>query len=244
MLLAAGAGRRLNGQVKALYPLDGVPLMHRAATVLATSGFDRLLIVTGYGSDSLHAYWARHSAPVEVSWVHNEQWEALNNFHTVAVACEHAGDEDLLILNSDVVFTGEVLAALSSARGDLVLAVDDSSVDEEAMGVAVVDDRAVDIGKHLTGARAAGEFIGASVLSADARARYLAEAERSSQEGETSMYYEDVYARMIAHEPLGVARVAEACWAEIDVPADAERAAGVAARQDTALGATTQTPRP
>ena len=232
MLLAAGAGRRLNGQVKALYPLNGVPLMHRAVRVLAANGFDRLLIVTGYGSDLLHAYWERHPPPLQVSWLHNPQWAQLNNFHTVAVACEHAADGDLLIINSDVVFTREVLESLSRARGELTLAVDDSTVDEEAMGVAVVDGRAVAIGKHLTEREAAGEFIGASVLTAQARTKYLAESSRALNEGMSSMYYEDIYARISAHEPLGVARVSEGWWAEIDVPADVERAGRVAARED------------
>ena len=160
------------------------------------------------------------------------RWAELNNFHTVAVACEHADDDDLLILNSDIVFTGEVLESLSGAGGELTLAVDDSTVDEEAMGVAIVDGRAVDIGKHLTEREAAGEFIGASVLTPEARPRYLAESARALNEGMASMYYEDIYARISAHEPLGVARVSESWWAEIDVPADVERAGRVAARED------------
>jgi choline kinase len=242
VLLAAGAGRRLNGQVKALYPLNGIPLMHRAVLVLAALGFDRLLIVTGYGSESLHEYWARHPAPVEVSWLHNDQWKALNNFHTVALACEHADDGDLLILNSDVVFTGEVLVSLSGARETLTLAVDDSAVDAEAMGVAIVDGRVADLGKHLTDESAAGEFIGASVLKAEGRARYLAESAHASNEQESTLYYEDIYARIGKSERVGVARVSELWWAEIDAPADVARATRVAARQDCAVGV--EAPRP
>jgi choline kinase len=205
VLLAAGLGQRLGGQPKALYPLAGVPLMVRAAHTLQAAGFDRMLVVTGHGQDAVQEYWsALDPPPIEIEWLHNPYYSDRNNFYTVALACQHPTDEPLLVLNSDIVFVSAVLDGIAETEGDLAIVIDDTDTDEEAMGVRVVDGRAVALGKHLRADETAGEFIGVSLIRPAAKARYLAANEDAVAGGEHTLYYEDLFGRLAAEDALGI----------------------------------------
>src|SRR4051794_35744516 len=230
VLLAAGLGRRLGGRAKALYPLDGLPLMHRTALALAAAGFDRMLVVTGHDSDAVRRYWQEHDAPLVVDWLHNERYADLNNFYTVAAACELPADEPLLVINSDIVVLPDTFALVRDRTEDVVVVIDDSTNDDEAMGVRVVDGRVVELSKQVAPEDSAGEFIGVSIIGGEAKARYLEHTEAAVRAGEDQLYYEDVYTRLAQAEPLGLAVVPESTWAEIDAPEDVPRALAVAAR--------------
>ena len=230
VLLAAGLGRRLGGRAKALYPLDGLPLMHRTALGLAAAGFGRMLIVTGHDSESVRRYWQEHDAPLDVEWLHNERYADLNNFYTVAAACELPTDEPLLVVNSDIVVVPETFGLVRDRPEDVVVVIDDSTNDEEAMGVRLADGCAVELSKRVSPEESAGEFIGVSIIGGDAKRRYLDHTEAALTAGEAQLYYEDVYTRMARTEPLGVAVVDAATWAEIDAPEDVPRALEVAER--------------
>ena len=230
VLLAAGLGRRLGGRAKALYVLDGLPLMHRTALGLAAAGFERMLVVTGHDSEAVRRYWRDHDAPLEVEWLHNERYADLNNFYTVAAACELSTDEPLLIVNSDIVVVPDTFTRVRERPEEVVVVIDDSTNDDEAMGVRVVDGHVVELSKQVPPSQSAGEFIGVSVIAGDARRRYLEHSAEAVRAGEAQLYYEDVYTRLARAEPLGVTVVEAASWAEIDAPEDVPRALEVAAR--------------
>jgi choline kinase len=230
VLLAAGLGRRLGGVPKALFELDGAALMSRAASVLAETGFRELAVVTGHGDGDVKAYCASAGVPVDLRWLHNERYADLNNFYTVSLACE-ALEGPLLFLNSDIVFMPEVIQESLEVDAEAVIAVDNSSVDAEAMGVSVRDERAYALGKHLPAGEVAGEFIGVSVLRQSAKDAYVRASDAALSAGEANLYYEDVFARLANDIHIGVARVEQADWAEIDSPEDVARAELVAAKQ-------------
>lgn len=54
ILLAAGASRRM-GRTKQLLPVDGVPMVRRAAMVLRDAGCAPLVVVTGHDADAVEA---------------------------------------------------------------------------------------------------------------------------------------------------------------------------------------------
>jgi choline kinase len=238
VLLAAGLGRRLGGLPKALFPLAEVPLMLRTAHALRAAGFDRMLVVTGHGRDEVQEYWeGLEQPPLAVEWLHNPHYADRNNFYTVALACDHPTDEPLLVINSDIVFVPEVVAGLIDCDDDLVIVIDDTDTDDEAMGVKIFDGRAVALGKHLPSNETAGEFIGVSIIGSSAKAMYLAVNDEVVAAGDHTLYYEDIFGRLAAEHPLGVAVVQAAHWAEIDAPEDVPRALDVARLQQAAVPA-------
>ena len=229
VVLAAGLGRRLGQGPKALFDLDGASMIERAAATLRMADVRHLVVVTGFDRDSVIDHCQTLGFD-DVEFIHNDRYVELNNFHSVALACSLDVAEPLLIVNSDIVFLPEVVRAVTSADHYLVIVADRSTVDDEAMGVCVVGGRATAIGKHLPSTECVGEFIGVSVLRPAARKRYLEHATAALGAGCTDLYYEDIYARMAAEGPLGVALVDEEAWAEIDTPTDVPRALLVARR--------------
>jgi choline kinase len=233
VLLAAGLGRRLGGVPKALYALGGETLAGRCARALEANGFASVMVITGHGAQELQVRWDAGELPLRASFVHNDQYAELNNFHTLAVACRAAPPGDILALNSDIVFDSGLIAAVLETDGDLALAVEPGSLDDEALKVAVDGDAVVGLGKRLDGGRAYGEFIGISRLSSAGRAAYLEAADRALRDGELDLYYEDVYSRICTHAATRLSNVAPGSWAEIDTPEDVPAAQTVAARQIT-----------
>jgi choline kinase len=236
VILAAGLSRRLGGTPKALYEVEGATLLYRAARVLAYSGFHRVAVVTGHGHELIERYCAQTRLPVAIELLHNDRYASLNNFYTVAVACRELHGP-LLLMNTDVVTMPDAIRAAVGGAGSGAVVVDGSRVDAEAMGVAVVEGRAVSFGKHLGAEESAGEFVGISVLASEpAKDAFLEEAERAVVAGETDLYYEDIYARIAQRIRFVPMSIRTSDWAEIDNVDDLARASDVARRQDTFFG--------
>lgn len=235
-ILAAGLGSRLGGMAKALYALDGVPLIDRAAATLRSVGIDDIIIITGHDAQSLVAH-CNATWPRPPRFVHNEHFASLNNFYTVALACRLGLSNPLLVINSDIVFTADVVETVLESRGNVVLAVDTSRVDEEAMGVGVRDGEIVAVSKRLPAEECTGEFVGMSVIPPPAAAVYERGARDAVSAGETNLYYEDIFDRMARRSPLALAAVDARSWAEIDAADDVPRALEVARRQTAVIDA-------
>jgi choline kinase len=231
VVLAAGLGSRLGGVPKALFELEGEPLLGRAATVLAGHGFHRMVIVTGHGADEVERWWRAAPRPLEAQFLHNPRYADLNNFHTLALACEELPPGRLLVLNADILFHPGVVSDALAAGGELTLAVERGRVDAEALKVRIEDGHVRELGKHLAADASYGEFIGVSALDDTGRDAYRAEASRALEGGETNPYYEDIFSRICATIDARVSRVEAGTWAEIDTPGDVPAAAAVARSQ-------------
>jgi choline kinase len=231
VILAAGRGTRLGGRAKALFDLDGTTLLDRCAESLSRAGTFELTIVTGHDAASVERSWGACERPMAADFLHNPLYAELNNFYTLALACERCRPGPLLAVNSDIVFMPQVIEDITTAGGDLGLAVEPGATDDEALKVAVTGGRAVALGKALPPASAHGEFIGVSLLSDRGRATYMKEASAARSAGETDLYYEDIFSRICGGLDTRLTDVARDSWAEIDELADVPRASAVGARQ-------------
>jgi L-glutamine-phosphate cytidylyltransferase len=227
VILAAGLGRRLGTSPKPLFEVGGRPLLRHCADALRACRVERVAVVTGFRADLVEAA-AREVFPEGVELVHNAEYERRNNFYSVMLACTELPSGPLVIVNGDVVFSARLVGAAHMCDADLVLVVDESPTDAESLGVAVVDDEVVDMGKHIAPADADGEFVGISVLREDARRAYVAAAVAAIERGETDLYYEDVYKRILPAVNVRVVAAKPLEWAEIDAPSDVDRASQVA----------------
>jgi len=189
------------------------------------------MVVTGHGDDVVRDWWAATPRPLRAHFVHNPRYADLNNFHTLEIACERAASGRLLVLNSDIVFADGVVSDAEAAGGDLTLAVEAGRVDDEALKVRLSEGHVRELGKHIPHADAHGEFIGVSLLSDLGRERYVEAARRARDDGEHTLYYEDVYSRICTALDSRVSDVAAATWAEIDAPQDVPAARQVVLTQ-------------
>ena len=230
VLLVAGVGQRLrpltDDRPKALVDVGGETILARAVRLLVASGVRELVVATGYREDAVRGALA--GCPVPVRYCPNPAYDRTQNSVSLLLCPEAVGSRAFYKLDGDVLFDSRVLDRLRAAGGParLVAAVErrDDLGDEE-MKVLVDGDRITAFGKHLDPRASFGESIGIELVGAEVAPRLFAGLEAAGEAGETSLYYEDVYARMVEGGlDARAADVSDLAWTEIDTPDDLERA--------------------
>ena len=121
IILAAGSGQRLrpltDGLPKCLVEIEGEPILLRTLASLAQYGIREVVIVVGHCSDQVIAAVGKRRDGLDIKFVHAPDYETTNNISSLweARAC---CDEDLLLIEGDVIFEGEVLRRVLAAEGN------------------------------------------------------------------------------------------------------------------------------
>jgi choline kinase len=240
MVLAAGAGRRLRPDTdalpKALLPVDGpVTILDIALRNLAAVGLRDIVIVVGFAADAVRdrAAALEREHGVRLTLVDNDRAEEWNNAYSLWLAREHFAAGALLV-NGDTVHPVSVEKTLLAAAGQagLVIAVDDVKrlADEEMKVITDPEGRVRRITKLMDPALAHGEYIGATLIAADAAAP-LADALETTWRRDPSLYYEDGFQELADRGgAIGVAPIGEVDWVEVDNHEDLRRAREIAPR--------------
>ena len=233
VVLAAGRGVRMGGvEHKSLIPVENnEPLMHYILSGLTSAGVKKLMIVTGWNASQVEGFVNERWQGEAVAYAFNARYASWGNFHSLRVAIDQAPADDLLVVNCDVIVHSDVFRRVLETDGDLVLAVERRlRLDDEDMRVHLDGDSVRGIGKDLARAHSHGEFCGVSLLRRDARRIYQEVATDIEWRSETSIYYEDVYARMLDRIDASAAYLSEGEYAEVDEPADVADANAVIER--------------
>jgi choline kinase len=226
VILAAGVGSRLrpltNDRPKALVPVGGHTILLRAVSALVDVGIEKLVIATGYREDAIAR--AVSSLPIEVVLCPNQEYETTQNSVSLALCRSELEGFGFFRLDGDVLFEPEILARLAAVDAPLVAAVDGGrTLDAEAMKVRLekVNSRVSAFGKDIPLSESAGESIGIERVSAEASVGLFEALDEARAAGETHLYYEDVYSRLIpAGLEVGVADVTGLRWCEVDCADD------------------------
>jgi choline kinase len=254
MVLAAGAGRRLRPDTdalpKALLPVDGqITILDIALRNLAAVGLRDVVIVVGYAADAIRDRVAdlERDHGVRLTLVDNDRAQEWNNAYSLWLAREHFAAGALLV-NGDTVHPVSVEKTLLAAAGAgagtgstgstgagrarLILAVDDvKRLAEEEMKVIIgADGMITRITKLMDPALAYAEYIGATLIGADA-AGPLAAALEATWRRDPSLYYEDGFQELAERGgAIAVAPIGDIEWVEVDNHDDLRRARAIAAR--------------
>ena len=229
VILVAGIGSRLrpitDDRPKALVDIGGETILGRAVRLLAEYGVRKVVLATGYREDAVRS--ALHSAPVAVEYCRNPDFDRTQNSVSLALCRANAGTDAFFKLDGDVVFQRQVLERLDASASELAVAVDAGRMlDEEAMKVSTNGSAISAFGKGIPLHASAGESIGIERISRAASARIFDALDQTISSGETGLYYEDIYSRLIARGELEAEAVAvrDLPWTEVDDFSDLERA--------------------
>ncbi|NMB75001.1 MAG: phosphocholine cytidylyltransferase family protein [Myxococcales bacterium] len=222
VLLAAGVGSRLRPHTesspKALLPVAGRSILHRALDAFARLKLEEAVIVTGHLHESIEA--AVQDAPLPVRTIFNPRYDTANNYYSLLVAEPSLAGQDFIKLDADLVFSPEVLERLLAGAGDLVLALDRSvHLGDEEMKIRLgPDGRVLSVSKKLLPQDCAGESIGMERIGAAFSRVLFDELRALDREGLTNSYYEDAYDRLARRggPDLRCADVTGMRWFEID----------------------------
>ncbi|MEW1890534.1 phosphocholine cytidylyltransferase family protein [Streptomyces sp. NPDC085659] len=241
LVLAAGAGRRLRPYTdtlpKALVPVDGdKTILDLTLANFAEIGLTEVAIVVGYRKEAVYARKEELEATygLKLTLVDNDKAEEWNNAYSLWCAREQLKC-GVLLANGDTVHPVSVEKTLLAARGDgqkIILALDTvKSLADEEMKVVVEDGKGVRrITKLMDPAEATGEYIGLTLIEAEA-AEELADALKATFERDPDLYYEDGYQELVNRGfTVDVAPIGDVSWVEIDNHDDLAKGREIACR--------------
>ncbi|MFC8268605.1 sugar phosphate nucleotidyltransferase [Streptomyces cinereoruber] len=227
LVLAAGAGRRLRPYTdtlpKALVPVDGdTTILDLTLKNFAEIGLTEVAIVVGYRKEAVYdrkeALEAKYG--LTITLVDNDKAEEWNNAYSLWCARDVL-KRGVILANGDTVHPVSVEKTLLAARGDgqkIILALDTvKSLADEEMKVVTAEGKGVQrITKLMDPATATGEYIGVTLIEAEA-AEELADALKATFERDPDLYYEDGYQELVNRGfTVDVAPIGDVKWVEID----------------------------
>ncbi len=210
IILAAGKGRRLGlGLPKCLTPIvEGYTILDLQLHHLHRL-VEQVTVVVGHREELVRRLYP------ECHFVSNAEYETTNTAFSLALALEHAGEEDVLWVNGDVVFDPQVLDRIV-ARGKSALATKRCNTgDEEVKYRADTDGRLTAVSKGLTDGL--GEAVGVNIV----RSADLAPFRQALRECGREDYFERGVEKALARgAAFYAADVTDLSCIEIDFPED------------------------
>jgi histidinol-phosphate/aromatic aminotransferase/cobyric acid decarboxylase-like protein/choline kinase len=129
IILAAGIGRRMrpltDERHKTLLEVGGRTIMGRIIDGLQANGITQVYVVTGYRAAEVEGYVTQKFGDLELRFIRNEAYATTNNIYSMALALEQMDlDEDILLIESDLIYEPAVLSRLIKSEHRNVALVD------------------------------------------------------------------------------------------------------------------------
>lgn len=116
MILAAGMGKRLGEltahNTKCMVEVSGKPMIDRMLEQLCELDIARIVVVVGYERDLLVDHIDSLDIPLPVVYVDNPVYNQTNNIYSLYLARDYLAQDDTILLESDLVFEGQLLHEL------------------------------------------------------------------------------------------------------------------------------------
>ena len=173
LIFAAGSGIRLKGFVddrpKGLVTVNGEPILGRSIELMRSFGIKHYYVVTGYRATEYQKFF---EGVTDVSLIHNEAYQIYNNLYTLACAKAHI-TEDVLLLESDIIYEPKALEQLLAASQSNCLLTGALAHSEDAVYVAAdphfclqgLSKHERDFNSLSTSCHVLGELVGMTRLS-------------------------------------------------------------------------------
>ena len=128
LILAAGMGKRLGrltqDNTKCMVKVNGVRLIDRMLTQLASQGLPKTTIVIGYAGDKLKQFVGPEWKGMAIEYIENPIYDKTNNIYSLALASDVLCADDTLLLESDIILEDRILSRLLSAKDADIACVD------------------------------------------------------------------------------------------------------------------------
>lgn len=135
IILAAGMGSRLKALTKdnpkCMVKVNDKTLIERALSQLDRYNLEEIILVLGYKKDVLKEYINSLGIKTKVSYIDNDIYDKTNNIYSLYLAKEEMLKNDILLLESDLIFDESILKNLieNSSKNMAVIASYESWMD-------------------------------------------------------------------------------------------------------------------
>lgn len=111
--MAAGMGTRFGARTefipKGFVPIGGIPMVERSIQTLKDCGIERIIIGTGYNKEHYEKLAQTFNG---IECVYSEHYAETNSMYTLWNCREVIGDDDFLLLESDLIFEKKAITSL------------------------------------------------------------------------------------------------------------------------------------
>jgi len=231
VILAAGIASRLrpltDKSPKCLLQIDSKNLLQRTIDALIRNQIYEIVIVTGYLHEQIEAFVSSNYPDLPVQFIYNEQFETTNNIYSLWLTKEAVLNEDILLLDSDILFDSEIITTLMNASYPSCLALNRHELGEEEIKVIVDSkNRIEEISKTCSIKEAIGESIGIEKMSNDFVRTLFAELKiMIEKKKQDNVFYEAAFENIIKQGADIYAVDTTSCFSmELDTVKDFETA--------------------
>lgn len=231
IILAAGIASRLrpltDNTPKCLLKVGDKNLLQRTIDALLKNGIKEFVVVTGYLHQQIEDFISSTYKDCSFTYIHNEKFTATNNIYSLWMCKKAVQDQDVLLLDSDILFDSKIIAHLIGAKYPNALALNNHPLGEEEIKVVVdADGKMIEINKTCDPKSAIGESIGIEKMSVAYQTALFAELDKMIlEEGLDNVFYEKAFERLIAQgHTFNIVDVTNLFSMELDTVEDFENA--------------------
>lgn len=231
IILAAGTASRLrpltNFTPKCLLKIGERPLLQRSMDALCQNGITEFCIVTGYLHEQIEQFVNEHYPNVKITFIHNADFATTNNIYSLWLARPVADGEEILLLDSDLLYDSNIVKRVLHNEADNVLTLIRHELGEEEMKVVVDTEGSItEISKTCSPKAAAGESLGIEKMGRSYTKALYAELETMmNDEHLENKFYELAFERLLRQgHTYKVLDVSDLFSCELDTVEDFENA--------------------
>jgi len=232
IILAAGMASRLRPLTlttpKSLLKVGERSLLQRSMDALIANGVKEFCIVTGYLHEMIENFVQQQYADsIKVTFIYNKVYETTNNIYSLWLARPFAEGEEVLLLDSDLLYDPQIVTRVLATDAPNVLTLIKHELGEEEMKVVTDAQGSIkEISKTCNPADAAGESLGIEKMGKEyTKALYRELEPMMNEEHLENVFYERAFERLIPQgHTYQVLDVTELFSCELDTIEDFENA--------------------
>ena len=234
VILAAGIASRLrpltNNTPKCLLKVGDKNILQLTIENLLANNITELVMVTGYLEQQIKDFVATTFPQLNVTYIYNEVYDTTNNIYSLWLAKNELLGDEMLLMDSDIIFDSNIIAALINSTYENCLALKRHNVGEEEIKVKADNNgRVLEISKIVPPSLAIGESIGIEKFGVKSLYKLFEVIDRKVvHEKMVNIFYEVAFEEMIKEgEDIFIVDTTEYICMEIDTAADLHTAAEV-----------------
>jgi len=171
VILAAGIASRLrpltDNTPKCLLEIGDKTILGRTLDNLIENNLKDIVMVTGYLQDQIKNFISENYPQLKVEYLYNEKYSSTNNIYSLWMTKEQVINDDILLLDSDILFDSRIIGQLLNSDYQNCLAVKSGfELSEEEIKVTLNEKKCItEISKTVDPKLAIGESIGIEKFS-------------------------------------------------------------------------------
>jgi choline kinase len=227
VILAAGVASRLrpltNNTPKCLLKVGSGYILELAIENLVENKIFDIDIVTGYLEKQIRDFVNIRFPELNITFYYNEFYESTNNIYSLWLARNSFHSDDMLLMDSDIVFDKRIIAKLCSSGYKSCLALKRHDVHVEEIKVRTDNNgRVLEISKEVDPSEAAGESVGIELFNKELVRELFSIIDRKvNVEKNVNQFYEAAFQELINNNhDIYVVDISEYFCTEIDTIED------------------------